>query len=661
MKNKKIHKPEPDLQTARGGQTLIDFCQKHAYLVLAFLTLCCLFIGQYHQAIEPSGRPYNDGINGERLSLPLVGAVLLALILAAAGWVLFRSKHEKKLLWGFGALALSVAAVEAFGVGKLSFFASAVLFGGCVWLISKKLSPVKRIGAALVIPASSVAGYFALIAADTVADGMVYCIAFLLIGVALVCQMRGTLNSQTVVLLVILMGFALRLNYVLTIHLPQNQHDVFGIAYNAKYPRHNSYIWHIYENWALPEEKVYNAGLSQYYHPPLHHFISALWMRFQNLLGLDEFRAYENIQYLTTFYSAAMMVAADKLFEHFNFKGALRVALVALIAFHPAFFMLAGSVNNDCLCILLSFVAVLYTVRWYKEPSYKNSLCLALAIGGSMLVKLSGAVVAIATAYVMLAKLFDLRTGVVNNVKSLWKKFALFAAVCFPLGLWWPIRCRLIYGMPLGYVPAMSANSDQYLEGYSLWERLSGSGSFSLQNPYPNIGLTDMTGGEGKYYDYGIAPYAFKSSFFGEYFTKLSVSNTQNVLAYVMSIAALIMIAFSIVGIAVGIYYSYCNDRNHNMRKNPILIVGEEQSFRFLVLYHGALIGSYALFCIRYPFTCTMDFRYIIPALLLGAVEAGVMLRGEERWKKPLKCIYYVATVLFCMATVGFYLMFNGR
>ncbi|MFR3922555.1 MAG: GreA/GreB family elongation factor, partial [Dysosmobacter welbionis] len=45
----------------------------------------------------------------------------------------------------------------------------------------------------------------------------------------------------------------------------------------------------------------------------------------------------------------------------------------ALVCLHPTFYLLAGSLNNDCLMVLLFFTAVLYTLRWYRDPSLKRS------------------------------------------------------------------------------------------------------------------------------------------------------------------------------------------------------------------------------------------------------------------------------------------------
>lgn len=42
-------------------------------------------------------------------------------------------------------------------------------------------------------------------------------------------------------------------------------------------------------------------------------------------------------------------------------------------------------------------------------------------------------------------------------------QFGGFAVICFPLGLWYPVRNLVRFGVPLTYVQEMPENSVQYL------------------------------------------------------------------------------------------------------------------------------------------------------------------------------------------------------
>ena len=530
------------------------------------------------------------------------------------------------------------------GFGAWFYILGVSLFFLYILFCDETLLP-KRIASAVVLALTAVLVPVLYSSADVKTSGIFTAGVILCIGGFLVAELRGKSKIPPAIMFMFGVGLLMRLGYVLDIELPYNQHDVFSL-FQEKYPRHNSYIMYIYENWSLPTESVYNAGLSQYYHPPLYHFLAALWMKLQTLFGVDLYAAYENVQYFTMFCSAAMMTAAYKLFCEFKLKGIALYTAFALIAFHPTFFIFSGSVNNDPLTTLFLFLAVLYTVRWYKEQSIKNSLLLAICIGGAMMSKLSGAMVAVGTAYVMLVRLFDKSTGgFVCNFKRLWSRFVAFGAVCFPMGLWWPIRCAVKYGMPLGYVPALSNSSVLYVGDYSFIQRLTGIGSWSLSNVYPNVGNTTVDGsvvteGAKRFYDYGIAPYIVKSSLFGEYFWKNGVSGVQNILAYVMTFSAIALICVSL----------------YAMIKLIIKTKGEYAvSLRFLGVYFVALVGSYVMFCFTYPHTCTMDFRYIVPTLLIAAVFSGLLINNDEKRKRPIKYTLFAITMVFCVASVGFY------
>lgn len=556
-------------------------------------------------------------------------------------------------LWikqSYVATALAAATVLALGLTmgfSVVFFTVAALIMGALIMCDTETLWNKRIISACALAVSFIMVPVLYSAADTKAGGVFAAGLLICLGGYLISSMGGKSKIPPAVMLMFGFGLVMRLGYVLDIALPTNQHDVFSV-FNTSYQRHNTYIMHIYQNWSLPTENIFREGsLSQYYHPPLYHFLAAVWMKAQTLCGIPLYAAYENVQYFTMFCSAAMMTVGYKLFCEFKLKGVALYTATAILAFHPTFYILAGSVNNDPLTTLLLFMAVLYTVRWYKNQSVKNTLLLAVSIGGAMLTKLSGAMVAVGTAYVMLAVLFDGNTGgFINNLKRLWQRFLLFAAVCFPLGLWWPIRCAVKFGMPIGYVPTLGINSSQYLGEYSIWERLTGIGSWSLTNVLPSSGYVTANGavtdaGAG-FFDYGIAPYVVKSALFGEFFSKADITATQNILAYVMVISSLVLIAVSFAAVVAFLR------KGLGGRENTVPL-------RFMLVYYAAMVGSYVLFCFKYPHTCTMNFRYIVPVLLISAVFIGLYINSEDGKQGRLgKAVFAVATV-FAISSALFF------
>ena len=90
------------------------------------------------------------------------------------------------------------------------------------------------------------------------------------------------------------------------------QHDFYELGDKGHY----EYIYKIFTDWQLPD----NFG-NQFYHPPLHHFISACMLKISQLIGFDIIRSYEGLQLLTAFYSFVIMVIACKIFYEIGLKG----------------------------------------------------------------------------------------------------------------------------------------------------------------------------------------------------------------------------------------------------------------------------------------------------------------------------------------------------
>lgn len=453
---------------------------------------------------------------------------------------------------------------------------------------------------------------------------------------------RGELSVPKAVLLIGAVGFAVRLGYVLYTDVAQRQHDVhsFITATNG----HSAYIKYIYENWSLPKGDPRETF--QFYHPPLHHFISALWLKLLELFGVGFDQAKEKLQLLTLFYSSACMPLAYSILKEFGLKKTGLVIGFSIVALHPTFFYLSGSVNNDILSVLLIFVAILFTVRWYKAPSYKNIIGIALGIGLSMMTKLSGAIIAIPVAVVFLLKLFDKNYG----LKKLFGQFAVFGLICIPLGMWWSVRCALLYGMPLSYVPLLSETNRLYVGDHSVLERLFSLKGFDFCNTYPARGDYGFKAG---FYDYNIAVGATKTAIFGEYF--LGMGNAvMEFLANVMYYSSLGLISLSLFGMGktgFSLCFGSKASKGDDLNEKRVL-------YGFIILYWAVLFVMYVIFCFRYPHNCTMDFRYLTPTLLIGGLFLGVLTEDGNK-KGWIYCITLVLTALFCTVSALFFAFAN--
>ena len=263
-------------------------------------------------------------------------------------------------------------------------------------------------------------------------------------------------QRRRVSLLLLGTSFLLKFFYVCYTPITRRQHDVgkFGDADN-----HAGYITYLLQHHQLPDFDP--RGHWQFYHPPLHHMISALWLWLsEHVFGISNAAAQESLQTLPLFYAMAIVITAYRILRHFRLEGMALYVPLAVVAFHPSFILFSGSINNDALSVVFILGAVLWTLKWYEKQTWESIVKIALCIGLGMMTKLSAAMVAIPVAAVFLVVLArQLRQ---RNWRIL-GQLGGFAVICFPLGLWYPVRNLVRFGVPLTYVQEMPENSVQYL------------------------------------------------------------------------------------------------------------------------------------------------------------------------------------------------------
>ncbi len=83
----------------------------------------------------------------------------------------------------------------------------------------------------------------------------------------------------------------------------------------------------------------------------------------------------------------------------------------------------------------------------------------------------------------------------------------------------------------------------------------------------------------------------------------------------------------------------------------------------FLGGYYVLLMAQFLVFCFQYPFTCSMDFRYIVPTLLIGALFIGIFTermekkRSEKKICKTVHSLTVLAAAFFAFASSYTYLL----
>lgn len=450
------------------------------------------------------------------------------------------------------------------------------------------------------------------------------------------------------VLILFALVFAARLWYVAEISITTNQHDTSSFSRVENNYGHTGYIRYLMEEKQLPDFDV--RGKSQFYHPPLHHITCAVFLQVQTALGVPFDTAAENLQLLTLTYSMIALYAVYRILKQLKIEGLPQLAVLTVIGFHPTFFLLSGSINNDCMSLMFTLLAVWVTLLWMEKQTFGRIVALALCIGCAMAAKLTAGVIAPAVAIVFLYKL--LRQPDWASRRRLLAQFCVFGILCIPLGIGWQVRNYVRFGVPLTYVPRLSNKATQYLGGYSLGERFFDWKSLRDFGVYPM-----RTGVQGaRYFEHCIPLAALKMALFGEYSVWKDVPLLHAFANPLFWYQALLVLA-SLGGVALTAVRWF---RGRNQEGSFFRQHGFGGSvFLFLLLYGGTMLVSYVMFCFSYPHFCSMDYRYIVPTLLLGGIFLGLLLKWLHTRPGNLaffaRAVLYTFVVAFAICSVMLY------
>lgn len=452
--------------------------------------------------------------------------------------------------------------------------------------------------------------------------------AFMLYGLA-VCAVTAVyycvsrrMNTRKAALLIIAAGCVMRIGFGMAVPTTLNLHDyVFGSDFETS-SGHAQYIGYIAENLSLPE-----SYSGQYYHPPLHHIIGAIFYWFCNSLGFIFTRFAESLQFVTSAYSALALVTWYKILDHLDLdKGALLIPL-AIIAFHPNGWLMGACLNNDMLMWLLVTVCLLYLIKWYKNPTTKNIAMMALTLGLGMMTKLSAVFIAPIILIIFIYRLINKGNGC--GYAPIIRQYSVFACLSIPLGMWYPVRNLIKFGQSFGHVPLLPKTYSQYIGVIPFIQRLFGISSGMFQSPYVLW--------EGVDYNFFIK--VQKTALFDEA-SWLTETDSYAMLAGLLSIVNYAVVLVSLASIAYVLM---------KMPRNNKYVI-----FVAIAVYYLILTASHINFSYLFPFQCTNDIRYVAINIGIGALFIAQMLRIVDirRHKEVIKKSHtpkmLPLTLLFC-------------
>ena len=431
-------------------------------------------------------------------------------------------------------------------------------------------------------------------------------------------QKKQQLSVDDIVNLIALAGMIIGVGYMLSTHIFENGIDQGYVSANAR--GHFGYILNIVEGH-LP-----NSNSEQFYQPPLVHSIAAIFVKLSLLFnGGDAEDAVQSVQIVNCTAMCFMMIAFRNFISEINLDNKSKPYVMAMAAFFPNFYLMGCRANNDMFATYFMLLCVINTCRWYQKRDTKSIVFLALSFGFGMMSKISCGVVAFLTGPVMLYVLIkDIKAG---NYKNTVMQLAIFAVICLPLALWYPIRNMIMFGQSLTYVQRLDENIPIFTGKVPLYQRmLRFSITALMKKPffvYPEFE--------------SVPEYLLKTSLFGEWSFK--ANGPFGAIFLIVNLTAILASAASCVYVTI---------------KGKV--IPAIYRFGFAALWVIELI-SYIQFNIQFPFICTADFRYVAVTELVGAIylgyAIGLLRKDKNRKSAIISGALQILIILFAFMTIA--------
>ncbi len=451
---------------------------------------------------------------------------------------------------------------------------------------------------------------------------------FLVICTLIVIVFFGKNLPGSAVLYAMLSGMFVKLAYVIYTPVWCRQHDVIDFGAGEG---HAAYIEYILSHKALPDFDP--RSVWAFFQPPLHHTISAVWMWLGIRFRLPEKQIYKNVQILPLVYMFLLTFTVYLICSELKMRSGGKAVAMLIASFHPIYILMSGSINNDALSVMLTVVALYVAIRWYLYPTTGKIIALALSIGLAMSAKLSAALIAPPVAIMMIYKIVR-DTGKFKDRKKLISyilELIPFAIVVFPLGLWWSIRNKILFDMPINYIPEVG----EHIEGAGLFSRI-----LDVRTASPFL---YMKSNGFAYDEYNLIVATIKSSLFGEGdFANISPILTAT--GWILLVLAVVICILQIVG---------------TIRTCTVKEAGPDNGIKILLA--GTVVtfvAGYVAFALKGANLSAMDPRYCAAIVGVLSVFCGLWYdRLEAVGKKALCRIIMTLSMAFATVSTVFYIL----
>lgn len=444
-----------------------------------------------------------------------------------------------------------------------------------------------------------------------------------MVGYGVYLAKEKRLTSEYIVFLIMMAGIVYRSGYTVYTDAFIRGHDMGTNTPNST--GHFGYLYNVLQGH-LPRSNNY-----QFYQPPLFYILSAVFVKIGMAVTgkgtLDELLYMS--QLVSCIASCVTLVFIDELLKKIKARATVRIVVMSLMSFYPVQILAAGRMNNDALAFMFMVMALYYTLLWHEKEELKYIIGIALTIGFGMMTKINCGIIAIITGPVMIYHLIKtVQTKDRNKIISFFKQLVIFSIICFPLGLWYPIRNLIKFEQPLTFVPSVGVGTTIYTGNESFFRRwLDIPLKDVFKQPYMNENE-----------DASIPMAIIKTGVHGEF----SYINLPSFLSWGLDYIHMLLIVLG----AASIVFSITKDAT----------LTKLQKYAPLCTWLLITI-SYIQFNVSYPYMCTADFRYIFLGQLSACIFIGYFIDFCSRNKNKIVFKYVLNTGtaiigLFCAMSI---------
>ena len=414
---------------------------------------------------------------------------------------------------------------------------------------------------------------------------------FLCIG-GLLFSVGGRLNIDRRLILIFFLGLLLRVGYTQATFYDERGHDTGG---------HLSYIHLVADFQRIPAAN----DCWTCYHPPVYYVASAGVWTAAGWLGLTQQDAVKWFDLLISLVALAFGLACIKN----SLWGTPRYIAALLWSVWPSFILASPRIGNDVMFYAMHVIALWGCIRYIKTSMGKFLLTAVIAAAAAYWTKSTGA---IAFGLVGLTVLIHTLPRLLRKLGRLeWASVGLLAVVGII------VIVRVLGG---DVVANAGGNDNTVLIRNDPGNFLFFDIRTFLTQPYTDPWHDEL----GRQFFWN---YLAKTSLFGEF--KLLQTTAGNWLASLVSASFLVLLGFGLRGLW-----------KSKWTKVNVLLAAQA------LFFFAAMI----MLRLKYPYSCSNDFRYIVPVLLSCLPWVAEGMAGDNTSVK-LKSVGLLAVAVFVVCS----------